>query len=249
MVPAVVKQKRSRPAARWSLAAALITLLPRAAAAHPEVSPQLVNRYLSLIAVGDRLEFFVTFLYGALPGAEARKRLDGDGDGKISEAERQAGQAEWQRRAPALATLTVDGLPVPLDGATADLQLGPDTGVGPAPLVVEVYGSRPLADGERRLGLAAGWDPPRLGETELALDLSAGWDLVASRQGSGAEEHLTRYKLDPAAKDRSVTFVIRPQGAPPHRRPLGPVAALVAVLAAVGLAAELARRRRPSPPG
>jgi hypothetical protein len=243
MVPAVVKKKR----ALGLVAALAVALLPRAGRAHPEVSPQLVNRYLSLIVVGGRLEFFVTLLYGALPGAEARKALDRDGDGRISEAERQQGQAGWKRRAAELAILTVDGAPVSLSDATADVQLGPDSGVGPSPLVVEVYGAQPLPEGTRRLRLEPGWDPPRLGETELVVDLSPDWDLVASQRGPAAEEHLTRYKLDGPRKgseDRSVTFVIKSTTAPRRRSPMVPVAAVVGSLAAVGLVLELARRRR-----
>jgi hypothetical protein len=245
MVPAVVKQKR---VLRVGLLAALIgsAVLPRQGHAHPEVSPAVVNRYLSLIVVGGRVEFFVTLLYGALPGAEARKGLDRDGDGRISEAERQQGQDDWKGRAGELAQLALDGEPVPLTDATADVQLGPDTGAGPAPLVVEVYGARPLPEGTRRLRLAPGWDPPRLGETELTVDLSSDWELVSSRRGQGPEELLSRYKLEgpPAGEDRSVTFVIRSKSPPSHRTPLVPVAAVIGTLAAVGLVLEITRRRK-----
>jgi hypothetical protein len=247
MVPAVVKQKRALRV--WLVAAlASSTLLPRAGHAHPEVSPQLVNRYLSLIVVGGRVEFFVTLLYGALPGAEARKGLDRDGDGRISEAERKQGQDVWKARAGELAVLAIDGAPVPLAGATADLQLGPDTSAGAAPLVVEVYGAQPLPEGTRRLRLEPGWDPPRLGETELMVDLSSEWELVSSRQGSGPVERLSRYKHEgprtSASQDRSVTFVVASR-APPARKPrFLLVTAVLGTLAAVGLALEIARRRK-----
>jgi hypothetical protein len=247
MVPAVVKQKL---ALRIGLVAAVASgaLLSRAAHAHPEVSPLLVNRYLSLIVVGDRVEFFVTLLYGALPGAETRKGLDRDGDGRISEAERKQGQDVWKARAGELARLAIDGTPVPLVGATADLQLGPDTSAGAAPLVVEVYGARPLPAGTRQLRLEPGWDPPKLGETELMVDLSSDWALVSSRQGSGPVERLSRYKHEgprtSPSQDRSVTFVVA-SSAPPARQPhFVVVTAVLGTLAAVGLALEIARRRR-----
>jgi hypothetical protein len=246
MVPAVVKEKR--PWARALLAALALAGAGGEARAHPEVSPQLVNRYLSLIVVGDRVEFFVTLLHGALPGAEARRALDRDGDGRISEAERLQGQADWQRRAPELATISIDGAPIPLTDASADLQLGPDISAGPAPLVVEVYGSRPLPPGTRVLRLEPGRDPPRLGETEMVLDLAVpGWQLVSSRQGDGPEQRLTRYKLDgPAPGERSATFTIRSTAPPPRRSPLPIVAAVLAALGALGLALELRRRRQRS---
>jgi hypothetical protein len=246
MVPAVVKKKR---AFRLTLVAGLLgALLPAAARAHPEVSPQLVNRYLSLIVAGERLEFFVTLLYGALPAAELRKGLDQDGDGRISEPERQRAQGAWQRRAGELATLTVDGVPIRLADATADLQLGPDSSAGAAPLVVEVYGSRPVPQGTRQVRLEPGWDPPRLGETELMLDLSPGWELVASRQGQGPDQQLTRYKLEgprtAAFQDRSVTFVVRSAPVPARRAPIAGLAAIAGSMAVIGLTLEILRRRR-----
>jgi hypothetical protein len=247
MVPAVVKKKR---VLRVGLVAALASgaLFPRAGHAHPEVSPLLVNRYLSLIVVGGRVEFFVTLLYGALPATELRKGLDKNGDGRISEAERRQGQDVWKGRAGELARLALDGAPVPLGGATADLQLGPDTGAGAAPLVVEVYGAQPLPDGTRHLRLEPGWDPPKLGETELMVDLSSGWELVSSRQGSGPMERLSRYKYEgprtSASQDRSVTFVVSSSATPARQPRFVLVTAVLGALAAVGLALEIARRRK-----
>jgi hypothetical protein len=244
MVPAVVKKKRALPLAVLAALTALGGVRP--ARAHPEVSPQLVNRYLSLIVVGDRLQYFVTLLYGALPAVPLRKQLDQDGDGRISESERQRGVADWKRRAPELATLTVDGAPVPLAEATADVQLGPDSGTGPAPAVVELFGARPLPEGLRRLTLQPGWDPPRLGETEVVLDLPADWELVSSQQGAGGAQQLTRYKIEgPPGAGRAVTFVIRPLTTGRRRPPaLIPIAAVVGTLALIGLVLEITRRRR-----
>jgi hypothetical protein len=246
MVPAVVKPKRAPTLPALVVALLASAALPRVAAAHPEISPQLVNRYLSLIVVGDRLEFFISLLHGALPAAPARKQMDSDGDGRIGEAELAAARLDWKRRAGQLATLTVDGAAVALGEATADVQLGADPAVGPLPVVVEIYGSRPLAPGTRRLRFEPVWDPPSLGETETSLDLSPDWNLVGSRLGQGPEEALSRYKLQggrrSVTEDRSATFVIRSTSAPPRR----PVALLVVVtaaaLAAGGLAMRLARR-------
>jgi hypothetical protein len=249
MVPRLVKRSVNRPHG-WALPLAIAiaaAALPATAAAHPEVSPQLVNRYLSLIVVGDRLEFFVTLLYGALPAAELRKAMDRDHDGRLGPAEQQQGKQEWQRRAAALAAVRLDGAPLPLGDAAVDLQLGPDTSAGPAPMVVEVYGSRPLPEGTHELRLEPGWDPPRLGETELVLDLAAGWDLVSSRRAAEPPEQLFRYRIEgPAGADRSATFVIRSTGPASHRGAVTAVAAVIGTLAAVGLALEVVRRRRRS---
>src|SRR5205085_8352125 len=115
-------------------------------------------------------------------------------------------------------------------------------------VVVEIYGTRPLAAGTRTVRLEPRWDPPRLGETELSVDLSAGWQLVGSHQGSGPEGTLTRFLFDgpPAsvAAGPSATFVLRALDAPPKRRTGTFLAGGVAALAGVALALELRRRQR-----
>ncbi|HXU83532.1 MAG TPA: hypothetical protein VN914_19200 [Polyangia bacterium] len=224
---------------------ALLLVAPRARA-HPEVSPQLVNRYLSVIVLGDRLEYFVTLLYGPLPAAEERRKMDGDGDGKISPAEVERAITAWKARATELARFGVDGQAIALDGATASVQLGADEGVGTAPLVVELYGSLPLGAGTRALRLEPGWEPPRLGETELSLDLAPGWELVASRQGQGPAGSERRFLFEgpraSVAADRTATFTIRSTAAP-TRRPTAPfIAAGVAALAGVALVLVVRRQ-------
>jgi hypothetical protein len=240
----VVKQKRSTALA--GLAAGILLAAPSAAHPHPEFSPQLVNRYLSVIAIGDRLEFFVSFLYGPLAAVDARKEMDGDGDRKISAAELTAANERWRRRAGELATFSVDGETLPLGEARAEVQIGADDGIGGGPVTVEIFGARPVAAGTRRVRLEPGWDPPRLGETELSIDLSAGWELVASEQG-GRVAALSRVKLEGPRKssveDRSVTFVIRATAAPGHSRALPYFFGVAALLAAAGIARELWRRR------
>jgi hypothetical protein len=243
MVSAVVKKKAMAGAALLAL-----LLLPARGGAHPEVSPQLVNRYLSVIVVGDRLEYFVTFLYGPLPAVNERKAMDADGDGAISAAELEQATARWKARAGELASATLDGQPLPFATASASLQLGPDQTVGPAPLVVEIYGSRPLAAGTRQVRLEPGWEPERLGETELSIDVSPDWELVSSHQGQGPEEKSRRYLYEgrrpSSVADRSATFVLRSAAAPTGRRPTAFIAAAIAALAGVGLALELRRRQR-----
>jgi hypothetical protein len=245
MVAAVVKKK----APGLLLALLALVAAPRAQA-HPEVAPTLVNRYLSVIVLGDRLEYFVTLLYGPLPAADERKKMDTDHDGKISAAELDQATAAWKSRASELARGSVDGEPLPLATATASVQLGADEGVGAAPIVVEIYGSRPLAAGTRQVRLEPGWEPPRLGETELSLDLAPDWELVASRQGEGPPGTERRFLFDgkrrSVVSDRSATFTIRTAG-PPRRRSTTPfIAAGVAALAGLALLLELRRRQRRS---
>ena len=71
MVPAVVKPNRAA-----LIVAAALALGPRPARAHPEMSPQLVNRYLSVILIVDQLQYFATYLYGPLPAVAAREEAE-----------------------------------------------------------------------------------------------------------------------------------------------------------------------------
>jgi hypothetical protein len=243
MVPAVVKPNRAA-----LIVAATLILGASAAGAHPEMSPRLVNRYLSVILIGDRLEYFATYLYGPLPAVAERERLDTSHDGRISEEERAAAEQRWRQRAAELLSLQLDGSPLALADGKADVQLGNDTSTGAAPMAIEVYGSHQLGRGPHRLRLEPGWDPPSLGETELSIDTSADWELVASRQASGPEEHLTRYKLEgprlAAIQDRSATFTVRPSGASSPSIPKHlPTAIALVLLAAAGLTMQALRRR------
>lgn len=244
MVAAVVKKKHLT----GTLLAATLTLAGGPVAAHPEVAPALVNRYLSIMVMGDELQYFLTLLYGPLPGIDERKRLDGDGDGQISPAELDAATAGWKARAAELARFSVDGQPLPLDGAKASVQLGAESGVAGAPLVVEVYGSRPLAAGTHRLGIEPLWDPPRLGETEVSLDLSPDWTLVTSRQGHGPEGTTRLFRFEgprpSSSADRSATFTVAPAAAPASERRLVVIATVVAGLAGIALALAVRRRQR-----
>jgi hypothetical protein len=239
----VVKRKR----ALWLVLAASFAAGP--ARAHPESTPQFVNRYVALIALDDRLEYIVSLLYGTLPAAELRKAMDADGDRKVSAGELAAAKNGWRKRD--VATIAVDGQPVRLDDAQIDVNLGGDDAVGGGPVVVEVYGSRPLAPGTHRIRLEPGWDPPRLGETELSIDPVNGWDLVASEQAGRAAGDVTRFKLQGPRKsvveDRSATFVIKSTSVPSHTRALPIVLAIVALLAGAGIVLELRKRRRVGP--
>jgi hypothetical protein len=227
-----------------------VVLWAAAAQAHPEMSPQLVNRYLSIILVGDRLEYFATYLHGPLPAVQARRQLDADHDGRLSEAERVQGETAWRQRAAQLLSLQVDGREVALDDAKAEVQLGNDATTGAAPLVVEVYGSQTISAGRHELRLEPRWDPPSLGETELTVDTSTDWELVKSRRAAGADEHLTRYTLQgprvAVIQNQSATFVVQPKGSagPRRRRQLVPMAIALLLVAAGGLTVQRLRRKR-----
>ncbi len=206
------------------------------------MSPLLVNRYVSLMLIGDRLEIFFTLLYGELPGSDERRRTDRDGDGRLSRAELDEAKAGWKKRAPDLVSLSLDGQPMPIEASKAEVQVGADDGVGLAPMVVELHASRtlaPSASRERRIRILPGEDPLRLGETEIAVDFSSDWLLVAGGRGPSPASAETRTKFDgpriSVVEDRSVTYVLRPTAPPPK-----PVARRLVLAIAAGLAFAIA---------
>lgn len=211
MVEALVKTRGFR-----CTIAALIALLAagaRTAAAHPENAPTLVNRYVTVMVSGGRLQIFVALLFGEIPARRERQRLDIDGDKRISPTERQSGARRWREAAAALASLTIDGAPARFTGGGADIQLGAEENVATKPLVIETHEWRPLEPGEHMIRVDLVEDPPDAGETEVGVELETGWDLLSSRQGNGPQASVGRVKFSTArvaaVEDRSVTFTFR----------------------------------------
>lgn len=211
--------------------------------AHPEISPQTVNRYLSLAVLGEKLHVSYVLLFGLLPGAKKREQIDTDHDGKISQAEIDTETGRFTKSIGQLFDLTVDGKPAVLEPKAA-LDLGVDQAIGAAPLVAELYAALPLDRGEHRLLVNPGQDPPLLGETEIAIDVSPEWTLGASYQGAAGGDGQpvrSRFRLEGPRvsmfQDRSVTFVVRSRGASSMQ---APPRWLIAVAVVVALGAALA---------
>lgn len=241
-MPPVVKRKGPL------LALLVCTAWASLAHAHEEFSPQLVNRYLNVIVLDDRAELFLALLYGNLPAVDERKRMDGDGDGRLSAAELDAAGQAWARAAGDWLSVSLDGRPVPAVGARAEVDVGGDDSIGAAPLVVELNVSVPLDGRAHRLRVEPRRDPPRAGETETTLELPPGWQLVESA-GRGRVAGEPRFKLQgprvSGSEDRAATFVIHrtTASAAPVRTSLVLAVAAVALLA-LGLAALLLWWRR-----
>lgn len=215
------------------------------ASAHPEMSPLLTNRYLNAALSTAQLEIAMTWLYGELPGLEERQRLDTNHDGRVSPGERDDGQREWQRAAPALFTAWLDGerLVLPVD---VTIDLGGDEAVRAAPLVVELRAARPLARSPHELRLAAGSSQPtRPGELEISITPAVGWALAsgspARRQWNGP--------LGSDEAPRQLVFPITPLAAATPAAPsghargwgFGALAAFAGLVAALGLSRRRSR--------
>jgi hypothetical protein len=246
----VVKLARAAVLALPALAL-MIVARPPAAHAHPESLPTLVNRYISLVVVGDHAELVVTLLHGDLPGGERRRAIDTDHDGAIDERELERERVAWTLEADDLVRARLDDRALPIVPAVA-IDLGGDPRVTARPLVVEVSAHIPLAPGRHTFTIEPGADRPRDGETEVTIDLGAPASLVASHrgQGAGAQPAQSRFLFPAprasAGEDRTVTFVVDSDaGGVSGSRGLAPIAAAVSLAVVLaGATLVLLRRRR-----
>jgi hypothetical protein len=233
------------------LAMLALVALGQRADAHPEFSAVGTNRYV-MAAVFDRhIDVSDALLEGALTGAEERRRLDGDADGLISDAELTQGEIRLRTSGPLL-TVQLDGKVLTAPVAVS-IDLGGDARVTAAPLVVErrlrfEMPGLPTST-ERHLRLALDSDPPRLMETEIGVVLGPGLALGNSSGGAATGGGTDRLHFQgpraSALQDRSATFVIvgtTTVGGSGGRTP-GKLVALAAV-GALLLAAALSARRR-----
>lgn len=246
MVAAVVKKRRSAGAA---LTAAWLVLAPAAARAHLEFSPALVNRYLSVKVVGEDLFVFESLLFGALPAAHERKRIDSDGNGRLSDGEVKAAADRWLAEGNRLTSTRLDGQPLPY--IQADVVLAGGDAVGPDHLEIDLLATAKVSRQPHTLVLDPRREPPQSGETEVMADLAADWQLVQSQKAN--EPPTTAPKVTfpgprvSTIENRAVRYVFAPQTRE-DGRPAVPLAlvlgSLLAIAGAALLVLELRRRRR-----
>jgi hypothetical protein len=210
--------------------------------AHPEFSALGTNRYVTAAVFDGRVDVVDALLEGTLVSGGERRRLDADGDGRISDGELRAGEARLRAEGAAV-TVEVDGraLAAPLDVA---IDLGDEPRANAAPVVIERRLSFPGAfgAGARWLRLVVIREPPRVLDTELGLVLGPGFALA------GGEDRVTfRGARASALEERAATFEIAGPPPPPARsrasRRLPAGLGVVAVILA-GLAAARRRARR-----
>lgn len=237
---------------------------PATARAHPQASPDRNNRYLKLTPMADRLRIAYTVYLGEAPGAHARRRLDRDRDGTISDGEAAVIGREIAAMVGPAVELAVDDRPAPIDWSAPAVGLGTPATAGGA-LAIDLVGWVCTGDGARhRLALR---DRVRLdapGELEVRLEDGPGIAFPAAERRlagepmreltvtwRGDEERLARglevaYTVDDAhalrLTDRRCAGAAG--AARGSRRPLLYAGAALAGLALGVTALVLSRRRR-----
>jgi hypothetical protein len=215
---------------------AALAVRARPAMAHPEFSALGVNRYVTAAVFDGRVDVTDALLEGTLASGDERRRLDADGDGQISDAERRAGEQRLATEGPAL-SVEVDGRALVAPMVVA-VDLGDEPRANAAPVVIERRLSFPAGwpPGARRLRLVMLREPPRVLDTEIGVVLGPGFALASA----GRDLVTFRGPRASTLEERVATFDIAgPPPAPARSRRVVPV-----VVALSALALALAARRR-----
>ena len=171
--------------------AALLVLAWLPAAAHVAPSELENNRYVLLAPLGDRVRLAYTIWMGQEPGRQARRRMDRDRDGRLSDAEaNEYGRQVAAQTAPRL-SLVVDGRAVPLEWDEIDVGLGEpitDGGAFAVDLVEWICLAEPRTRLAHRVEFFDRFHIPDPGETELRAEESPGVRITRSDVGKPGED-------------------------------------------------------------
>jgi ABC-type nickel/cobalt efflux system permease component RcnA len=197
------------------LAAALAVAGAAPAAAHP-LGNFTLNSYSGLRVGPDRLAVDYVLDMAEIPAFQARQAIDGDRDGKVSDAE----AAGWRdRECPRLAgglRATVDGRPLPLRVTTATVAFPAGVG-GLRTLRLECALAAPLpaAAGHHRLAYTDGNQAGRVGWREITATGDGATLDAADVPARSASGRLTAYPEDQLRSpldQRTATVRFRPGG-------------------------------------
>ena len=179
------------------LAAGAVTTTPARAHVAPAVNAN--NRYLRITPMRDRIRLAYTVYIGERPGAEARVRMDRDGDGALSQAEGEAYADELASAvAPAL-EVTIDGVPHTVTWAERHVGLGvPTTRAGS--FSIDLIAWLCAADlAEHRAVIHDRYRVPLPGETEVKVQQSPG--ITIGRASLGDEQRGSRLDMKWSGND------------------------------------------------
>jgi hypothetical protein len=165
------------------------------AEAHVEVSDRENNRYIKLTPTADRVRVAYTVYMGQVPGAQARRRLDRDRDGMISDAEAKPFGDELATAIAQGMSITVDGNAVPFRWDQTLVGLGtPATSAGAFSVDLIAWVCVPGGRGEHRLTMLDPYRVPIHGETELRAEETPGVRVTRSAVGEDPRENAVEIK-------------------------------------------------------
>lgn len=161
-----------------------ITLASGAARAHVAPSVDDNNRYLKLTPAADRVRLAYTVFFGEVPGAQARRTIDADRDGAISDAEGQAFGLRIAGEVAAALEVELDGRRQPVAWSLVSVGMGTPRVAGGAFSIDLVASFCLTAPGPRHeLRLFDRFRIPRPGETEVKVEDATGIAIARARVG------------------------------------------------------------------
>lgn len=138
----------------------------------------------------DRARLAYTVYVGEIPGAQARKRMDRDGDGTISDRESRVYADELAARVAADLEVSLDGASRAVSWAEIDVGMGM-TATGAGSFSVDLIAWVCSEDrAAHRLVVHDRYRIPRPGETELRVQESPG--ITITRSALGADSAYTK---------------------------------------------------------
>jgi hypothetical protein len=181
------------------LASLTATVLASAAGlVHAHVAPAMDanNRYLKLTPMRDRVRLAYTVYIGEIPGAQARRRMDENGDGTVSARESEGYGKELAASVVKELEIIWDGEPHALAWSEILVGLGtPATNAGSfsVDLIGWICGQdRPA----HTLVVFDRYRIPRPGETEVRVQATPGIKVLRSMLGREGERSQMEYKWE-----------------------------------------------------
>lgn len=170
---------------RALLVSAVAAGWPVAGSAWAHVAPSVDanNRYLRITPMRDRLRLAYTVYIGERPGADARRQMDRNGDGTLTQAEaNRYGDELASVVAPAL-DVTVDGVVYPVSWSERHVGLGvPSTRAGS--FAIDLIAWICTTDGARHeVSIFDRYRVPLPGETEVKVQKSPGITIARASLG------------------------------------------------------------------
>ncbi|HET9989870.1 MAG TPA: hypothetical protein VFQ65_15165 [Kofleriaceae bacterium] len=157
------------------MVAAVVVAITASAAAHVAPSVDDNNRYLKITPFGDRVRLAYTVFFGEVPGAIARRDIDTNRDGQLSEAEGHAFGVAIASQVAAGLQVEVDGKVEVMPWASVDVGLGtPQVAAGSFSVDLIGYACLPTARGRHQLVVHDRYRIAHPGETEVKVEDAPG---------------------------------------------------------------------------
>jgi nickel/cobalt transporter (NicO) family protein len=201
-----------------ALGLALLAVAPAIVLAHP-LGNFTINHYAGLRVAPDAIEVDAVLDQAEIPTFDARRDIDTDGDGEVSDAEADSARAPECRSLAASLVLSVGGSRLPLELVAAGLEFPIGAaGLPTMRLVCELHAALPAGiDSNTAVSFTDGSFSERIGWREMTVVGNGVTVEGANVRSASASNRLTSYPTDllqqPLA-DRSVSFTAARGGAP-----------------------------------